>query len=84
MDRKVSMGIRLISRHIKRWLPPWKEPIISQKSMAYNFTNEGGVCDTFRLLKNIMGLWLVQESRRTWEREGRSSTTCARWFPGSR
>jgi rhamnulokinase len=33
-------------------------------------TNEGGVCGTFRLLKNIMGLWLVQECRRTWAAEG--------------
>ena len=39
--------------------------------MRYNFTNEGGVAGTTRLLKNIMGLWLVQESRRTWARAGR-------------
>ena len=39
--------------------------------MRYNFTNEGGVAGTTRLLKNIMGLWLVQECRRTWSREGR-------------
>jgi rhamnulokinase len=48
------------------------EPIITSASLDYNFTNEGGVCHTFRFLKNIMGLWLVQESRRTWEREGES------------
>ena len=46
------------------------EPVISQDSLAFNFTNEGGVCGTFRLLKNIMGLWLVQECRRTWAQEG--------------
>jgi rhamnulokinase len=46
------------------------EPLINEKALAYNFTNEGGVCGTIRFLKNIMGLWLVQESRRTWEREG--------------
>jgi rhamnulokinase len=46
------------------------EPVITEQSLAYNFTNEGGVCDTFRLLKNIMGLWLVQECRREWAREG--------------
>lgn len=45
-------------------------PIISAKAMEYNFTNEGGVNGTFRFLKNIMGLWLVQECRRTWERAG--------------
>jgi len=47
-----------------------REPIITPDSLAYNFTNEGGVCGTFRLLKNIMGLWLVQECRRTWAQEG--------------
>jgi len=46
------------------------EPVITPDSLAFNFTNEGGVCDTFRLLKNIMGLWLVQECRRTWAQEG--------------
>jgi len=47
-----------------------KEPVITADSLRYNFTNEGGVCGTFRLLKNIMGLWLVQECRRTWASEG--------------
>jgi rhamnulokinase len=46
------------------------EPVIGEESLAYNFTNEGGVCATIRLLKNIMGLWLVQECRRTWAHEG--------------
>jgi rhamnulokinase len=46
------------------------EPVITEQSLAYNFTNEGGVCDTIRLLKNIMGLWLVQECRREWARGG--------------
>ncbi|HMC88350.1 MAG TPA: rhamnulokinase family protein, partial [Gemmataceae bacterium] len=49
-----------------------KEPLINDKTLQFNFTNEGGVGGTTRLLKNIMGLWLVQECRRTWEREGRS------------
>ncbi len=48
------------------------EPIIGATSLRYNFTNEGGVAGTFRFLKNIMGLWLVQESRRTWERAGQT------------
>ncbi len=47
-----------------------KAPIINEKSLALNFTNEGGVKGTTRFLKNIMGLWLVQESRRQWQKEG--------------
>lgn len=46
------------------------EPVISDDSLAFNFTNEGGVFGTMRLLKNIMGLWLVQECRRTWAAQG--------------
>jgi rhamnulokinase len=46
-------------------------PVINAETMKYNFTNEGGVAGTTRLLKNIMGLWLVQECRRTWARAGR-------------
>jgi rhamnulokinase len=46
-------------------------PVINAETMRYNFTNEGGIGGTTRLLKNIMGLWLVQESRRTWARAGR-------------
>jgi rhamnulokinase len=46
-------------------------PIITEETRRYNFTNEGGVAGTVRLLKNIMGLWLVQECRRTWARAGR-------------
>ena len=46
-------------------------PVINAETMRSNFTNEGGVAGTTRLLKNIMGLWLVQECRRTWARAGR-------------
>jgi rhamnulokinase len=46
------------------------EPIINEKSLALNYTNEGGVGGTIRFLKNIMGLWLVQECRRQWQRDG--------------
>jgi len=45
-------------------------PIINEASLAAGMTNEGGINGTFRLLKNIMGLWLVQECRRTWARTG--------------
>ncbi len=41
-----------------------------KKRLEYNFTNEGGVFGTWRLSKNIMGLWLVQECRRTWQHAG--------------
>ncbi len=46
------------------------EPIINDEVARLNFTNEGGFNDTVRFLKNIMGLWLIQESRRQWKREG--------------
>ncbi len=49
-----------------------EEPAIGEKSLAYSFTNEGGVGNTFRFLKNITGLWLLQECRRTWARRGES------------
>ena len=45
-------------------------PVINDSSLAFDFTNEGGVDGTYRLLKNVMGLWLVQECRRAWAREG--------------
>jgi len=46
------------------------DPIVNAQSLKYNFTNEGGVNGTWRFSKNIMGLWLVQECRRTWARAG--------------
>jgi rhamnulokinase len=46
-------------------------PLLSDQAQQYNFTNEGGVGGTIRFLKNIMGLWLVQECRRAWARSGR-------------
>ena len=46
------------------------DPVISEKSKEYNFTNEGGYGDTIRFSKNITGLWVEQESKRQWEREG--------------
>ncbi len=45
-------------------------PLINDQSRDLNFTNEGGAMNTIRFLKNIMGLWLIQESRRQWRREG--------------
>jgi rhamnulokinase len=45
-------------------------PLVGAAALAANFTNELGFGRTVRFLKNIMGLWLVQECRRTWERAG--------------
>ncbi|HSN74191.1 MAG TPA: rhamnulokinase family protein [Anaerolineae bacterium] len=47
------------------------QPVIDQRALALNFTNEGGASGNIRLLKNVTGLWLLQESRRQWQREGR-------------
>jgi rhamnulokinase len=51
-----------------------RQPSLDEKALQYNFTNEGGVFGTWRLSKNILGLWLVQESRRTWQHEGNDLT----------
>lgn len=48
-----------------------ERPVITEEGLRYNFTNEGGFGGTNRLLKNVMGLWLLQECRRVWAREGR-------------
>jgi len=47
-----------------------QEPVINAETLAANFTNEGGAKHTIRLLKNVMGLWLVQECRRVWAKQG--------------
>jgi rhamnulokinase len=46
------------------------EPVVTQEAMEANFTNEGGFGGSTRLLKNVMGLWILQECRRQWAREG--------------
>ena len=48
------------------------QPVVNDEVLKLNFTNEGGVGNTIRLLKNICGLWLVQECRRVWNASGRS------------
>jgi rhamnulokinase len=45
-------------------------PLISKPALAVNLTNEGGVGNTYRVLKNIMGLWLLQSCQRVWESSG--------------
>jgi rhamnulokinase len=47
-----------------------REPCVDEKALRYNLTNEGGVFGTWRLSKNVMGLWLAQECRREWMRQG--------------
>ena len=49
-------------------------PIITPQSLTFNFTNEGGVSGTVRFLKNVMGLWIVQECRRVWAQAGEEFT----------
>lgn len=49
-------------------------PIVTESARQLNFTNEGGVCRTTRLLKNIAGLWLLQACRRSWAAAGHPYT----------
>jgi rhamnulokinase len=46
------------------------EPVLTEASRQANFTNEGGVDGTVRYLRNVMGLWLLQECERSWRAEG--------------
>ena len=47
-------------------------PLVTPECLAHNFTNEGGVGGTTRLLKNVCGLWLVQQCRMSWQRAGKA------------
>jgi len=49
-------------------------PVLTNESFENNFTNEGGVEGTTRFLKNITGMWLLEECRREWAKEGRNYT----------
>ena len=49
-------------------------PVLTKESYEKNFTNEGGVEGTTRFLKNITGMWLLEQCRKEWERDGRSYT----------
>lgn len=46
------------------------EPVLAPETLALSFSNEGGVDGTYQLLKNIMGLWILQECKREWEEAG--------------
>lgn len=47
-----------------------EKPIVNETSLNINITNEGGFDGSVGFLKNIIGLWLIQESRRQWQRQG--------------
>ena len=47
-----------------------EQPVLSEASRTANFTNEGGVDGRIRFLTNVMGLWLLSETQRTWQRDG--------------
>jgi rhamnulokinase len=49
-------------------------PLVTPACLARNFTNEGGIGGTTRLLKNVCGLWLVQQCRAAWQRAGKEWT----------
>ena len=49
----------------------WPQPVINEQSRTLGFTNEIGFGDSVRLLKNIVGLWTIQECRRQWAKEGK-------------
>ena len=49
-----------------------RKPIINSDSFRHNFTNEGGVDGTTRFLKNICGMWILEQCRKEWEREGKN------------
>ncbi|MBN2448735.1 MAG: rhamnulokinase [Lentisphaeria bacterium] len=50
------------------------EPLTTEAAQAANYTNEGGLANRIRFLKNIMGLWLIQECRHEWQRQGKTFT----------
>lgn len=51
-----------------------EEPVITKESYENNFTNEGGIEGTTRFLKNITGMWLLEQCRKEWEKAGRTYT----------
>lgn len=51
-----------------------REPIITAESSRLNFTNEGGVDGTTRFLKNICGMWILEQCRKEWARDGKEYT----------
>ena len=60
-----------------------ESPVLTEDSRAANFTNEGGVDGRVRYLRNVMGLWLLQESLRTWQRQNRHGVELHRLLDGA-
>lgn len=51
-----------------------KKPILSKKSLSLNYANEGGAFGTFTFLRNVQGMWFLQECKRVWASEGKDFT----------
>lgn len=77
-----ASAVAAVPAHGKDWLflssGTWSllgaevnEPVLTPRAREFNLTNEGGLGGTIRLLKNIAGLWPLQECRRAWAREGK-------------
>lgn len=47
-----------------------ERPLVTPEALALDFSNEGGACGTYQLIKNIMGLWIAQECKREWDEQG--------------
>lgn len=47
-----------------------EQPVINEETFSMNFTNEGGADGSTRLLKNICGMWLIEQCKKEWEKEG--------------
>ena len=51
-----------------------RSPVLTPEALKLNFTNEGGVNGTTRLLKNVMGLWMLQGCRNCWSAQGKNGS----------
>ena len=76
-----ASAVAIIPRESDAWLSAgtWcvvgielAEPIINELTFESNITNEGGVCGKVSMFKNVVGLWLIQECRRTWAANGKN------------
>jgi rhamnulokinase len=47
-----------------------RQPVVSEEALRLNFSNEGGLCGTIRFLKNVIGLWLLQQCLEEWNSQG--------------
>ena len=55
------------------------QPVVNETVSELNFTNEGGIGGTMRILKNICGMWLIQECRRIWVQHGKKNSSGNPW-----